>query len=118
MSIQHNSACKNLFLGACCRWDGTLCLCEVDQKFIFGEVVGCDDAYLEFLVRHFKLFRLHAKLHDAAGAVHVGSGKRSGYCYMIGRVQKSSVLGQVTGLLFCFRFSSLIISAAVCLAWH
>ena len=30
---------------------------------------------------HFKVFRLHAILHDAAGAVRVHSGKGPGYCY-------------------------------------
>ena len=52
--------------------------------------------------RHFKVFTLHAKLHDAAGAVPAHSGKGPGYCYMIGRGPSSCFLGHVTGLrLFC-----------------
>ena len=50
--------------------------------------------------RYFKVFRLHAKLHDAAVAVRPQSNKGLGYCYMIGRVPKSCLLGHVTGLLF------------------
>ena len=56
----------------------------------------------EFLFRHFELFRLHAILHDAAGAVRAHSGKGPGYCYMIRGGPNSCLLGHVTGLLFCF----------------
>ena len=58
--------------------------------------------------RHFKTFRLHAILLDAAGAVRAHSGKGPGYCYLIGRHitnswgPNSCVLGQLTGPLVCF----------------
>ena len=55
----------------------------MDQKFKFDGTIVDGDAYLEFLFRHFKVFRLHAKLHDAAGAVRAHSGKGLGYCYTI-----------------------------------
>ena len=63
--------------------------------------IGYGDSHLEFLFRLFKVFRLHAILHDAAGAVRAHSGKRLDYCYMIGRGPNSCLLGHVTGLLFC-----------------
>ena len=69
----------------------------MDQKVKFGYGDSC----LEFLFRHFKVFRLHATLHDAAGAVRAHSGKGPGYCYMIGRGPNSCMLGHVTGLLLC-----------------
>ena len=53
------------------------------------------------LFRYSKVSRLHAILHDAAGAVRAHSGKGPGYCYMIGRVPNCCSLGHVTGLLFC-----------------
>ena len=74
----------------------------MDQSFQFVGTIGYGNSYLEFLFRPFKLFRLHAILHDAAGAVRAQSGKRPGYCYMIGRGPNSCLLGHVTGLLFCF----------------
>ena len=80
MSFEHNSVRKNLFLTACCCWDSRLSLREVDQNFKFGGTIGYGDSYLEFLFRHFKIFRLHAILHDAAGAVGARSGKGPGYC--------------------------------------
>ena len=48
-----------------------------------------------------KVFRLHAILHDAAGAVRSHSGKGPGYCHMIVRGPNSCLLGYVTGLFFC-----------------
>ena len=71
------------------------------KKFKFDGTIGYGDSYLEFLFRHFKVFRLHAILHDAAGAVRAHSGKGLGYSYMIGRGSNSCLLGHVTGLLFC-----------------
>ena len=72
----------------------------MDQKLKIDGTIGYGDPYLEFLIRHFKVFRLHATLHDAAGAVRAHSGKGPGNCYMIGRGANSSLLGHVTGLLF------------------
>ena len=56
---------------------------------------------MKFLYRHFKVFRLDAKLHDAAGVVRAHSGKNPGYCYIIGRWPNSCLPGHVTGLLIC-----------------
>ena len=66
---------KNLFLSACFFWDCRLSLRETDKKFKFGGTIGYGDSYLESLLRHFKVFRLQAKLHDAAEAVRAHSGK-------------------------------------------
>ena len=101
MSVEHNSFRKNLFLSACFCWDSRLSLREVDQKVEFGGTIGYGDSCLQCVFRHFKIFRLHAILHDAAGAVRAHSGKGPGYCYMIGRGPISCLLGHVTGMLFC-----------------
>ena len=85
MSFEHNSVRKNLFLSACFCWDSRLSLREMDQRYKFGGTIVYGNSYLEFLFRHFKVFRLHAILHDAAGAQRAHSGKGLGYCYMIGR---------------------------------
>ena len=74
----------------------------MDQKFKFGGLIGYGNSYLDSVFRYSKVFRLHAILHDAAGAVRAHSGKGPGYCYMIGRGPNSCLLGHVTGLLFCF----------------
>ena len=73
----------------------------MDQKFIFRGTIGYGDSYLNFLFRHFKIIRLHTKLHDAAGAVRAHSGNGRGYCYMIGRGPNLCLLGHVTGLQIC-----------------
>ena len=87
MSFENNSVHENLFLSACFCWDSRLSLREMDQKFKLGGTIAYGDSYFEFLSRHFKVFRLHAKLHDVAGAVRAQSGKGHDHCYMIGRGQ-------------------------------
>ena len=57
----------------------------MDQSFKIGGTNGYGNSYLEFLFRYFKIVRLHAILHNAAGALRAHSGKGPGYCYMIGR---------------------------------
>ena len=100
-SFEDNSVRKTQSLSACFRWDSRLSLREMNQKVKFGRTIGYGDSYLEFLFRHFKLFRLHVILHEAAGAVRAHSGKGPGYWYMIGRGPNSCLLCHVTGLLFC-----------------
>ena len=101
MSFEHSSVRKNLFLSACFCWDSALSLREMDQKFKFGRLIGYGYYYLDSVFRYSKVFRLHAILQDAAGAVRSHSGKGPGYCYMIGRGPNSCLLGHVTGILFC-----------------
>ena len=101
VSLEHNSVRKNLFLSACFCCSSTLSLREMDQKYKFGETIGYGNSFLELLFRHFKIFRLHGILHDAAGAVRAHSCKGPGYCYMIGRGPNSCLLDHVTGLPFC-----------------
>ena len=74
----------------------------MDQKFKFGGLISYGSSYLESVIRYSKVFRLHAILHDAAGAVRSHSGKGPGYCYMTGRGPNSCLVVHVTGLLFCF----------------
>ena len=73
----------------------------MDQKFKFGGLIGCGKSCLDSVFRCSEIFRLHAILHDAAGAVRSYNGKGAGYCYMIGRGPNSCLLCHVTGLLFC-----------------
>ena len=84
MSFEHNSVGKNLFLSARFCWDSGLSLRAMDQKFEFGGLIGYGNSCLDSVFRDSKVFRLHAILHDAAGAVRSQSGKGPGYCYMIG----------------------------------
>ena len=102
MSFEHNSVRKNLFLCACFCLHSRHYLHEMDQKFKFPGVIGYGNSCLDSVFRYCKVFRLHAVLDDAAGAVRSHSGKGPGYCYMIGRGPNSCLLAHVTGLLFCF----------------
>ena len=101
MSFERNSVRKNLLLSAGFCWDSRLSLREMDQNFKFDGTIGYGDSYLEFLFRHFKVFKLHAILLDTAGALRSHSGKGRGHCFMMGRGPNSCLFGYVTGLLFC-----------------
>ena len=101
ISFEHNSVRKNLFPSAYFCWNSRLSLREMEQKFPFGGPIGYGSPYLDSVFRYSKVFRLHAILHDAVGAVRLQTGKGPGYCYMIGRGPISCLLGHVTGLLFC-----------------
>ena len=101
MSFEHNSVRKNLLLSACFCWNSGYCLRGMDQKFKFGGLIGYENSCLDSVFRYSKVFRLHAILHDAAGAVRSHSAKGPGYCFMIGRGRNRCLLGHVTGLLFC-----------------
>ena len=85
----------------------------MDQKVKLGGSFGYGDSYLEFLFRHFKVFRFHTILHDAAGAVPAHNAKGPGYRYVILGVAKtrgpnSCLLGRVTGLVFCLHLKLLL----------
>ena len=101
MSFEHNSVRKNLILSPCFYWDSRLSLREMDQRIKFGGLIGYGNSCLNSVFRYSKVFRPHAILHDAAGAVRSHSGKGPGHCYMVGREPNSCLLGHVTGLLFC-----------------
>ena len=101
MSFEHNSVRKNLFLSAGFCWDSRLSLREMDQKFKFGGTFDYGDSYLDSVFRYSNVFRLHAILHDAAGAVRLKTDNGLGYGYMIGRGSNCCLFGHVTGLFFC-----------------
>ena len=101
MSFEHNSVRKNLFLCVSFCWDSRLSSSEMDQKINFGGLIGYGNSCLDSVFRYFKVFRLHAVLHDAAEAVRSHAAKGPGYCYMNGRGPYSCLLGHVAGLLFC-----------------
>ena len=102
MSFEHNSVRKNLFLSACFCWDSRLSLRKMDQKFPSGGLIGYRNSYLDSILRYLKVFRLHAILHDVAGADRSHTGKGPAYSYMIPRRLNFCLLGHVTRLLlFC-----------------
>ena len=68
-TFEHNSVRKSLFLSACFCWVSGLSLREVDQKFELDGLIGYGNSYFHSVFRYSKVFRLHAILHDAAGAV-------------------------------------------------
>ena len=97
----HNCTRKNIFLSSFYGSDRRISVREVDQKFFHGGKIGYGDSYMDSVFRYSKVFRLHAILHDAIGAVRLQTAKEPGYCYMIGRGPNNCLLGHVTGPIFC-----------------
>ena len=105
----NNGVRKNLVPGADRYWDARLSLREMDQKFKRVGTIGYWDSKMTFLNHHSKIFRLHAELHNAAGAVRVPRGEGPEYCYMVARGSISCLLVYVTVLLFCFNVKLFLI---------
>ena len=99
--FRNNTVRKNLFLSVCHCLDPKISLREMNELYPHGGLIGYADSYLDSVLRYSKVFRLHAILHDAAGAVYTEKRKGRGYCYMIGRGPNSCLFGHITGLLFC-----------------
>ena len=128
LSFEHKTVRKNLVLRAWFCWDSRLSIREMHQNFLFGGNLGYGHSYLEFLFRHLKAFRLHAILHDAAGAVEAQSGQGSGYCYLIGRepihvrlvtwLDYSFASTLISLISFCPPLSTPSAFEAVCLALY
>ena len=102
LPIEFNSVTKNILLSAFFCWEARLFIRDTVQKILFGGTIGYGDSYLEILFRHFRVFRLHAIVLDAAGAVRAQNGKGPGYSYMIGRGSNLCQCSHVIGLLFAF----------------
>ena len=78
MSFEYNSVRKNLSLRACFCWDSKFSLLEMNQKFKYGGTIGYGDPYLDSVFRYSTLFRIHAILDNAAGAVRLQTAKGPG----------------------------------------
>ena len=65
----NNEKQKNCFLAACKIWDQNINLEEIDQNFPHRGLIGYGNSFLDFFLARSKVFRLHAILHDSAGAV-------------------------------------------------
>ena len=97
LPFRHNSARKSLFLRSCYIWNDKISLREMDQRFPFGGLIGFENSYLDSILCYSKVFRLHAILDDAAGAVRLLTRKGPVYCYMIGRCPNCCLLSHLTG---------------------
>jgi hypothetical protein len=92
----------NYFLACCYHIDKHIDADEIILDCPHGGLIGIGDSRLEIIFGNFKLFRLHAALHDASGYMKDKFDAGPGYVYCIFTCPKNSCfLGHVTGLLFC-----------------
>ena len=72
----------------------------MNDLYPHGGLIGYGDSYLDSVLRYSKAFRLHAILHEAAGAVYTEKRRGPGYCYMIGRGPNSCLFVSIWSFLY------------------
>lgn len=91
----------NYFLATCFFIDSTIDPEHIKSRCPYGGIIGINNSKLHCLLKRFKMFRLHAALHDAGGYMkrtyHVGPG----YIYALDIAVNSCFLGHLSGLAFC-----------------
>ena len=92
---------RSLVLSVCHCLDLKIYLREMNDFYPLVGLIGNGESYLDSVLRYSKEFRLHAIVHDAAGAVYTEKRKGPSYCFMIGSEPNSCLFGHITGLLFC-----------------
>ncbi len=92
---------KNLFLSTCYHLVDDLDIEETCFTNPYGGLIGIGNSRLEKYLGRFKLFQVHAALHDACGYVKRVHGVGPGYVYAMNCPINSCFLGHVTGLSLC-----------------
>ena len=92
---------KNYFLATCYHIENNIDLEFVDYSCPFGGLIGINNSCLDPLLKRFKVFRLHAILHDACGYMKNIRGLEPGYSYIIPCQISSCFIGHISGILFC-----------------
>ena len=99
--FKNNTARKNLFLATCYQLGAVFEMEDISDECPYGGIIGMGNLCLEGYLGRYKLFRLHAALHDAAGYMKQRFKVGPGYVYAIPFPGNNCLLGHLTGLLFC-----------------
>lgn len=93
---------KVYFLAACLIFlDMMEHIDDCDMEARYGGLIGIGNSRLDKYLSRYKIFRLHAVLHDAAGHVKRVYNTGPGYSYIIPFPFNWCFVGHVFGLLFC-----------------
>ena len=91
-----NSIRLNYFLSACEVFN------EQDKfDHDIALKLGIDNSSLDHQFKSFKVFRLHAVLHDAGGFIYERYNQGPGYSYMLPWKSSNCFSGHLSGILFC-----------------
>ena len=97
-----NSIRANYFRAACYHLDYTINPEEIIADCPYGGLISIGDSWLENILGKYKIFRLHAVLHDASGYMKRKFNVGPGYVYSLINISRNSCfLGHATGLLLC-----------------
>ena len=105
--FEDNTERKNFFLAVCYFHDPIVDLKLINEKAPFGGIIGIGDSKLEKVFGKFKIFKLHAVLHDAAGFMKTNYSMGPGYVYFSNQFSRlnSCLLGHVSGIIYCIYLS-------------
>ena len=95
------------FLATCLSLDPNIDLDIALKQRPYGGIVGIDNSSLDKYFKSFKILRLHAILHEAAGFVYEFSEKGPGYSYVLPFPVTNQYLGHVTDHEFCLYVKTL-----------
>ena len=96
---------KNAFLAARYSLNKDISLHEINELAIYGGLIGPGNSDLVKFSNRFKLFRLHAIIHDAFGFMRSNYDVGPGYVYALSQkpiFDNSMLLGHLTGLVYWF----------------
>ena len=102
--FSQNSKRKNYFLAACYLICADVNLKEVNDHAPFGGIIGMGNSSLESVLGKYKVLRLHAIFHDAAGFMKCQYNKGPGYLYILvnaPRYFNMCWIGHITGIIYC-----------------
>lgn len=99
--FSENSPRKNYFLAACSYLDPNIDLEFINDTCPYGGIIGVGDSNMEQIFKRFKVFRIHAVLHDACGYMRSCHSIGPGYSYVLPCKFNNCFLGHLTGLSFC-----------------
>ena len=98
---KENADRKNYFLAACKLFNPNVDLKIAIESRPYGGLIGMGNSLLDKYFNRWKILRLHAVIHDAAGYIKEKDSIGPGYLYALSCPINSCFIGHVTGLMFC-----------------
>ena len=94
-------------LATCLYLDADFNLDFVLKNRPYSGLIGIDNSSLDKQLKQFKVFRIHATLHDTAGYLQEKIHTGPGYTYVLACPIKNCYLGHLTGIAFCLFLKAL-----------
>ena len=91
---------KSAFLAVCMFIDPNSDIQVINKLAPHGGLIGPGNSRLHEYLKHLKILRTHAALHDAYGFMKEEYGLGPGYLYIVLNFPSHFLFGHLTGVLF------------------